>query len=171
MRNDMRTLTFCTLAIVGLAFCGCSGSGSNSASAPPVDSGPKVVYSGGGVAELKRLEGKRLREIEIWEAADMKARLGKLLGDGFEAFKAEWMIESPITLEGDTLMMAGCDWNNNCDQNQYVMFVDTAKDNINVFHFKDGKEKVFKEKGDVALPEKFTQELASIKAKCGVKAL
>ena len=157
--------TFLTCIVLG----GCSTPNATPATSTG-DSGPRVVYSGGGVAELKRLEGKRMREIQIWDAEDMKVRLGKLLGDDFEAFKQEWVIESPITVDGDVLMMAGCDWHNNCDQNQYVMFVDTVNDNINVLHFKDGKEKAYREKGDIALPEKFAEGLTGIKAKCGVKA-
>ena len=163
----MRHLIACGLIAASFALSGCASSESGQTSSP--SGAPAVKYSGGGVAELKRLEGKRLREIELWNAPDMQERIGKLLGGEFEALKNEWMIESPITVEGDVLMVAGCDWNNNCDQNQYVMFVDTAKDNINILHFKDGKEKSYKEKGDVVLTEKFTQDLAAMKAKCGVK--
>jgi hypothetical protein len=162
----MRGLLGIGLISITLLFGGCGGGDSTSASTA---SAPAVKYAGGGLAELRRLEGKRIREIELWDAPDIQERLGKLVGAEFEALKREWMIESPITVDGDVLMAAGCDWNNNCDQNQYVMFADTAKDNINILHFKDGKEKAYKEKGDVALTEKFTQDLAAMKAKCGVK--
>src|SRR5687768_12096635 len=114
-----------------LILSACSGTASDST--PNASSSePRVVYTGGGVKQLKELEGKRIRQIELWDAQDMDARFSKLLGEDYPAMKSGWMIESPIVVDGDILMAAGCDWNNNCPQNQYVMFVNVANDNINV---------------------------------------
>ena len=166
------------LILVSVALIGCSGTASNTASnsaANPTNTvatgtpAPKVVYTGGGVKQLKELAGRRVREIELWDSKDIDTRLGKLMGgDDYAAMKNAWLVESPIAAEGDILMMAGCA-QDNCAGNQYVMFVDVAKDNFNVQHFKDGKPKVYKEKGDIVLPEKFVSELDTMKTASGVK--
>ena len=115
------------------------------------------------------LQGARLREIELWANKDMDQRLGKLLGSDYQEFKETWVIEGPIDAEGDILMTAGCDWNNNCSTNQWVMFVDVAKDNINIQHFKNGKASTYKEKDEISLPERFVQDLAAVRSSSGVK--
>ena len=145
--------------VIGL-FAGCSSSSSSS--------GPKVVYKGGGLKELQQLTGKRVREVELWDAADMSTRLGKLLGAEFENMKQEWVIESSIVADGNVLMAAGCEMNN-CDRNQWILFADAADDNINVYHIKDGSMKAYKEKGDVNLPQEFADAFARMKAVQDVK--
>lgn len=154
-------------------FTGCSSSASNTAAtntaaAPAQVNVPKVVYTGGGLKQLKDLAGKRVREIELWDSKDMDARLGKLLGADYADMKIKWLVESPIAADGDILMMAGCE-QNNCDNNQYVMFADVAKDNINVHHIKDGATKVYKEKDEITLPKGFADDLAAMKSKSGAQ--
>jgi hypothetical protein len=84
------------------------------------------------------------------------------MGADYATMKKFWGTESPIKSDGDVLMMSGCE-PHNCGDNQYVMFIDTAKDNINVVHIKNGVAKDYKEKGDIALPKQFADELSTLK--------
>src|SRR5437868_9019467 len=99
---SMRILVLFLLLVT--AFTGCSKSSSSS--------GGNHLYTGGGLKQVKELAGRRVREIELWDAPDMKDRLGKLLGGDLPAMTQGWLIESPIEVDGDTLMAAGCD----CDK-------------------------------------------------------
>jgi hypothetical protein len=163
----MKLFVLFLLTLAVITACSSASSNPSAQTSPAASPAPKVVYTGGGVTKLKEFDGRRVRDIELWEAADMKARLTKLLGDNFTAFTEGWLIESPITVEGDILMAAGCG-GQDCAGNQYVMFVDTAKDNINIQHFDKGKMKIYKEKEEIKLPERFAADLATMKANSGV---
>lgn len=117
--------------------------------------------STGTTSSLKSLNasvGKTASDIKLWENKDVNPRLEKLLGPDYANMKKFWNTESPISAEGDVLMMSGCE-QHNCGDNQYVMFIDTSNDNINVVHIKNGKTKDYKEKGDISLPKRFADEL------------
>ena len=159
----MRILTL--LLFLAVLLAGCSNSGSSNSTTA---SGPRVVYTGGGLKQLKELTGHRIREVELWDAADMNARIGKLVGEEYPKMKEDWLIESPIMNEGDVLMAAGCEMNN-CDKNQWIMVADVADDNINVYHIKDGSMKLYKEKGEIKIPSTLTGEFERMKGIQGVK--
>jgi hypothetical protein len=161
----MKILMLLTLIVVALS--GCSGTADNS-SAGSAPSEPKVVYTGGGLKQVKELAGKRVRQIELWDAPDMNERLSKLAGDEYPNLKEEWVIESPITADGDKLMAAGCEMNN-CDKNQWILLADIADDNINLYHIKDGTLKLYKEKGEIQVPQAFAGDFARMKSVQGVK--
>lgn len=161
----MRLLILLSFLVVSLS--GCSGSASNSTGDAKTPE-PKVVYTGGGLKQVKELTGQRVRHIELWDAPDMSERLSKLLGDDFPAMKEEWLIESPILNEGDILMAAGCEMNN-CEKNQWILLADVAGDNINMYHIKDGSMKVYKEKGEIKVPDTFVSEFDRMKSVQGVK--
>ena len=93
---------------------------------------------------------------------DVGPRLEKLMGADYATMKKFWGTESPIKADGDVLMMSGCE-PHNCGDNQYIMFIDTAKDNINVVHIKNGVAKDYKEKGDITLPKQFADELSELR--------
>jgi hypothetical protein len=84
------------------------------------------------------------------------------MGADYAAMKKFWGTESPIKADGDVLMMSGCE-PHNCGDNQYVMFIDTARDNINVVHIKNGVAKDYKEKGDIPLPKQFADDLSTLR--------
>jgi len=116
------------------------------------------------LSSLKSSAGKTAVDINLWDNKDVGPRLEKLMGADFATMKKFWGTESPITAEGDVLMMSGCE-PHNCGPNQYVIFIDTAKDNINVVHIKNGVAKDYKEKGDISLPKQFADELSTRKLK------
>ena len=130
---------------------------------------PRVTYTGGGLKQVQGFAGKRVREIELWDAPDMKERFEKMLGDGFPAFTEEWLVEGPITVDGDVLMAAGCE-QNNCEKNQWVLIADVANDNMNLYNIKNGDTKIYKERKDeIKLPQAFSDELDKLKAVQGAK--
>ncbi|MCC6329521.1 MAG: hypothetical protein IT174_13480 [Acidobacteria bacterium] len=111
---------------------------------------------------LKRSVGKTAAEIGLWENDAITARLEKLLGADYPAMKQNWQTQTPIEAEGSVLSLTGCE-NNNCGDNQYLMYVDTAANNINVYRFKDGKMKTYTEKGEIKLPQSLAKDLETTK--------
>lgn len=114
------------------------------------------------LSSLKASVGKTAVDINLWDNKDVGPRLEKLMGADYATMKKFWGTESPIKADGDVLMMTGCE-PHNCGDNQYVMFIDTAKDNINVVHINKGVAKDYKEKGDITLPKQFADELSQLK--------
>lgn len=126
---------------------------------------PKTVSSTPAASPLSSLKasvGKTAVEVKLWDHKDVGPRLEKLMGADYATMKKFWGTESPIKADGDVLMMTGCE-PHNCGDNQYVMFIDTAKDNINVVHIKNGVAKDYKEKGDITLPKQFADELSTLR--------
>jgi hypothetical protein len=133
---------------------------SNSSTPATVSSTPVAPVS--PLSSLKASVGKTAVDIELWDNKDVGPRLEKLMGTDYAAMKKFWGTESPIKADGDVLMMSGCE-PHNCGANQYVIFIDTARDNINVVHINKGVAKDYKEKGDIALPKQFADELSTLK--------
>jgi hypothetical protein len=108
-------------------------------------------------AILKKSVGKYPYEIKMLDVPDVKARLQKLMGKDFAVMKKVWNVESPIEITGKIIRTSGCE-QHNCGPNQWVMFVDTDTDNINVYHTGD-ENKTYFEKGKIDLPPKYADEV------------
>lgn len=131
-------------------------------SSTPANVSSTPVAPASSLSSLKASAGKTAVDIKLWDHKDVGPRLEKLMGADYATMKKFWGTESPIKADGDVLMMSGCE-PHNCGDNQYVMFIDTAKDNINVVHIKSGVAKDYKEKGDITLPKQFADELATLR--------
>jgi hypothetical protein len=135
---------------------------SNSSTPATVSSTPATPAS--PLSSLKASVGKTAVDIKLWDNKDVGPRLEKLMGADYATMKKFWGTESPIKADGDVLMMGGCE-PHNCGPNQYVIFIDTAADNINVVHIKNGVAKDYKEKGNITLPKQFADELSQMNPK------
>ncbi len=131
-------------------------------SSTPANTAKTAVAPASPLSSLKASAGKTAVDIKLWDNKDVGPRLEKLMGADYATMKKFWGTESPIKADGDVLMMSGCE-PHNCGPNQYVMFIDTANDNINVVHINKGVAKDYKEKGDITLPKEFADELATLK--------
>ena len=131
-------------------------------SSTPSNTSRTAVAPASPLSSLKASAGKTAVDIKLWDNKDVGPRLEKLMGADYATMKKFWGTESPIKADGDVLMMSGCE-PHNCGDNQYVMFIDTARDNINVVHIKNGVAKDYKEKGDIALPKQFADELSTLR--------
>lgn len=121
-----------------------------------------------GLNLLKSSVGKTASDIRLWENKEISGRLEKLLGADYAALKKYWQTQTPIQAEENVLSLSGCE-DNNCGGNQWVMFADTASDNINVHHFKNGAMKTYREKGEIALPKGLAKDFETIKENAGLK--
>lgn len=120
---------------------------------------PKVE----SVADLKGAGGHTASAIKLWESKQISDRLQKIMGAEFAAMKKNWNTEAPVTVSENVAMLSGCQ-KSNCGANNYVIFADTANDNINILHIKDGKSKKYNEKGEITLPKDFSDALNKIGA-------
>ncbi len=112
------------------------------------------------LVSLKKMKDKTASEIKLWSNKEIGPRLEKLMGADYLAMKKFWGVETPLEVEGDVLMLTGCE-PHNCGSNQYIIFIDTAGDNINVHHILDESLKSYQEKGEIKLPKKFAESFAS----------
>ena len=131
-------------------------------SSTPSNTSRTAVAPASPLSSLKASAGKTAVDIKLWDNKDVGPRLEKLMGADYATMKKFWGTESPIKADGDVLMLSGCE-PHNCGDNQYVMFIDTANDNINVVHINKGVAKDYKEKGDITLPKEFADELSTLK--------
>jgi len=131
-------------------------------SSTPSNTSRTAVAPASPLSSLKASVGKTAVDIKLWDNKDVGPRLEKLMGADYATMKKFWGTESPIKADGDVLMLSGCE-PHNCGDNQYVMFIDTANDNINVVHINKGVAKDYKEKGDITLPKEFAEELSTLK--------
>jgi hypothetical protein len=106
---------------------------------------------------LKKMKNKTATEIKLWSNKEIAGRLEKMMGKDFREMKEVWSVETPMEVEGDILMLSGCEAHN-CGPNYYLIFIDTAADNINVHHILDDQLKSYKEKGEIKLGKKFTEQ-------------
>ena len=133
---------------------------------PEVKASPSVSPSASAlpatstvIPTLKKSTGKYPYEIKLLENPELKPRLSKLLGSDWPDMKANWNVETPIEIDGSILKASACQAHN-CAANNYVMFVDLDNDNINVYHVVEDKgTKTYFEKGKIALPKKFEDDL------------
>lgn len=120
---------------------------------------PEETPKPGIIATLKKSKGKYPYELKLLDNEEMRSRLQKLLGVDFAAMKANWSVETPIDIENGILMTSGCE-KHNCGGNIYYMVVDLGRDNINVYHIKNGQQ-VYTEGPRIDLPKKFADEVES----------
>jgi hypothetical protein len=108
---------------------------------------------------LRKSAGKYPYEVKLLENSELRTRLTKLLGGEWPDMKANWNVEIPIEIEGPVFKASACQAHN-CAANNYVMFVDLDNDNINVYHIEEDKgAETYFEKGRIALPRKFEDEI------------
>lgn len=110
-----------------------------------------------GLSSLKTKKDKTATEIKLWQNKEFTSRLEKLMGADYKPMKENWNVETPMEVEGDVLKLTGCE-QHNCGDNQYWLYIDTATDNINVFHNLNGKLTPYKEKGEIKLPKNLAED-------------
>ncbi len=109
---------------------------------------------------LKRSAGKYPYQVKLLGNAELNGRLKKLLGADLADLKDHWNVETPIQIEDGIFMASACE-EHNCGANNYLIFVDLNKDNINVFHTDDNGTKHYFESGEIKLPKKFADEVGT----------
>jgi hypothetical protein len=122
--------------------------------ASPKPSPPSIIE------KLKRSAGKYPYELKLMENKEFQARLKKLMGDDFAAMKEHFNVETPIEIDSGVLMTNACEAHN-CGANMYYLFIDLARDNINVVHTENEKTDNYFEKGRIKLPQKFADEMVT----------
>jgi hypothetical protein len=115
--------------------------------------------------EARKIVGKTVSESKLWQNKKFDRRLRKLMGPDYATMKKYWNAETPIKKFGDFLMMTGCE-QQNCADNQYVIFIDLGDGRINVVHIgKDATREWNAYREIDFLPPPFADELAELKSK------
>ena len=131
----------------------------------PINTATKTENS---LVSLKSSKDKTASQIKLWQNKDVSGRLEKLMGADYATMKKFWNVETPLEVEENVLMLTGCE-QHNCGDNQYLIYIDTANDNINVFHVGEGKLKPYKEKGEIKLPKNFAKDFDTTKSNLDLK--
>lgn len=106
--------------------------------------------------------GKTVNESKLWQNKTFDRQLRNLMGTEYATMRKFWNIETPIRKFGDFLMMTGCE-QDNCSNNQYVMFIDLGAGSIGVVHIGKDETKQWKD-DDIDLPPPFVEELNKLKS-------
>ncbi len=112
--------------------------------------------------EAREIVGKTLTESKLWQNKAFDEQLRKLMGADYAAMRKFWNTETPIKKFGDFLMMTGCE-QNNCADNQYVIFIDLGDGRINVIHITEDAIREWSKYREINdLPPPFEEELTRL---------
>ncbi|NOT49031.1 MAG: hypothetical protein HOP17_14925 [Acidobacteria bacterium] len=115
--------------------------------------------------EAREIVGKTVTESKLWQNKAFDRELRKLMGPDYATMKKFWNTETPIRKFGDFLMMTGCE-QQNCIDNQYVIFIDLGDGRINVIHISKDAVKEWHAYREIQyLPPPFEEELKRMKAR------
>jgi len=109
---------------------------------------------------LRHSEGKYPYELKLMANKDLIGRIRPLMGDAYAKMKADFDVQTPIEISGNTFFTSGCQAHN-CG-NIYYLAVDLTKDNINVIHVENERVRNYFEHGRIKLPEKFASQIPEI---------
>jgi hypothetical protein len=107
---------------------------------------------------LVTYENKYVTREKLFENEVLETRLKKLDRFNYDALLQFWNTETPIVIIDNIVHMSGCK-QHDCPSNAYDFFIDVNSDNINIYHFRNNMLRVYQEKGLIALPEAFAQEM------------
>ena len=92
------------------------------------------------------------REVGLLTDPALDRRLAAMMGEPeLAAMQQSWQTEGPIVREQDVISASGC-MDNDCAAVGYILYVDLANDNINVYAFIDGEMMSYDETGPIELP-------------------
>lgn len=98
--------------------------------------------------------------VHLFQNKKLSERLIHLLGRTYDDFSKYWEVETPIIIEDNVLFTTGCE-QHNCFANQFILIIDLAEDNINVFRI-GATPQDFEENGTIKLPPGIEAEFATI---------
>lgn len=110
--------------------------------------------------KLKEFVGQYPSDVKFLDQPELKQRLEDLLGSQYTNFRKYWQTETPIEVEDNVLSTTGCEVHN-CAANQFVLQIDLAHNNINVYHLGQGIQS-YLEKGPIQLPPGLSKEFNTI---------
>jgi hypothetical protein len=134
-----------------------------SAAATPTKPTATPVGPRSGLPDLAPTVGKAASEVDLL-TKKLGPRLRALMGEKAYEFMLEvWNVETPIELEEGVFHANGCE-RHNCGDVGYHVFIDPARDNINVFAYFGGKGTDYHEKDAIALPKGFASHFAAVRS-------
>jgi len=116
---------------------------------------------------LVTYEGKYAAQENLFSDPTISSRLQQLNRFNYEAFLQNYNTETPVVILDNIVHMSGCK-QHDCPSNAYDIFIDLDNDNINVFHFRSNMMRLYQEKGIIALPEEFAEEMETKKSNAGI---
>lgn len=160
------------LTLLLLAACGPEGShDSDRKGSSEKKSDSAKVLPQKEIDKLNSLIGKYPNQVNLFEQDQIKGRLQSVLGNKYENFIENWNTETPIVKKGNVLHTSGCKAHD-CAANSYDLFLDLKSNIINIYHIKNGKEKVYKEHDtEIVLPEDFAAEMKVKRQNSSLEAL
>lgn len=112
-----------------------------------------------GTKEAREIVGKTVSESKLWQNKKFTTRLRNLMGADYATMRKFWNSETPIKKFGDFLMLTGCE-QDNCADNQYVIFIDLGDGRLNVIHITEESIRKWSAHQEINdLPPPFAEEL------------
>ena len=106
-------------------------------------------------AQVEHFQKQDLPHFSRW----LHSRFGTLLTELRETSQRVQDLQLLLIEVENEIFKAGACEAHNCGSNNYLIFVDLQKDNINVFHIEDSGKKHYFENGEIKLPAKFAEDL------------
>lgn len=160
---------YCKLMILGLLTIGmagsCQSSRSNQQHSKASPSQDTVTVNNASTVDttlmkLKKFAGAYPSDVHFLDQPEIKQRIETLMGSQYSNLRKYWQTETPIEVEDSVLSTTGCEAHN-CAANQFVLQIDLAHNNINVYHLGQGIQS-YLEKGPIILPPGLSKEFQTI---------
>ncbi|HMR87654.1 MAG TPA: hypothetical protein PKD51_05850 [Saprospiraceae bacterium] len=94
--------------------------------------------------EIAQHVGKLPKEVDLFTKYSLDARIEKIMGTDYAEFKQDWNEETPLKKDGEVMYTTGCKAGD-CKANRYLLVLDLLQNGVNVYNFRQTKNKTYEE--------------------------
>ncbi|MGL4293355.1 MAG: hypothetical protein ACRCSQ_07260 [Bacteroidales bacterium] len=132
----------------------------------PVTPTQTVVDTGKVVPQawqrLTSMVGEYMYDSVLFKLPAVRDSLKNLLGQEYTAMVSGWNVASELKRTNNILCATGCQ-HDACFKNMWILLVDIAHSNMNVYHMQDGKMTIYKNRELINLPEGLDKYITTLK--------
>lgn len=90
-----------------------------------------IVYHDSTLFFLREMDGKQWTELKLSSHPDLYKRMSKLVGTDWNQFQSEWVINHPVVVYDDILLLRGCN-PQDCYASNFIFLADVHKNNLHI---------------------------------------
>lgn len=90
-----------------------------------------IVYTDSTLFFLREMDGKKWEQTQLFNHPLLYDRMSKLVGQDWKTFQQQWVINHPIVVYDDILLVRGCD-PKDCYTRNFILLADVHKNNLHV---------------------------------------
>lgn len=111
---------------------------------------------------LTGMVGEYMYDSVLFKLPAVRDSLKNLLGPEYTNMVAGWNVASELKRTNNILCATGCQ-HDACFKNMWILLVDIAHSNMNVYHMSDGKLTIYQGRQLITLPEALDKYITTLK--------